>query len=193
MNTVRYTLGAVALAGLVAATAIPLTQMGQESDATGDTTASRPAVPGFHVFHHRSDLAPQGMREVFIVDAVDAGVAVRLNDVEMRKDGAVKPVDWQDADLDGLVSAGDVFSFVEEPFDTQHILSAHVGGSKIMSCRYAGGAGMGFTPAEWREMGQPEQVTCLPELDINNDPAGHVHGVDDDGHHDDMDSEPYNG
>jgi hypothetical protein len=143
------------------------------------------------VFHYRSDLAPLGMREVFIVDAVDAGVVVLMSDVQLRTDGEARPVDWDDVDDDGIVSVGDMLSFVEEPFDTQHILSAHVGDAQLSTCRYAGGAAMGFTPAEWRAMGQPEQVACLPELDINNDLAGQMQGVDDAGHADDMDSEPY--
>lgn len=193
MTGFRYALAAVAIAGLVAATAIPLAKVGQEPGGPEDAAASRPAVPGFQAFHYRSDLAPQGLREVFIVDTVDAGVVIRTADVELRKDGAPKAVEWQDADENGIVSPGDLFSFVEEPFDSQHILSAHVGDAQLMTCRYAGGAGMGFTPTEWRQMGQPEQVGCLPEMDINNDLAGHVHGVDDAGHHDDMDSEPYNG
>lgn len=167
LRTALTVLALAGLAGVAAVTTPP---------------APEPPVPGFSVFHYRSDLAEgrPGLREVFLVEALDPGFQARSADVELREDGVARPVDW--VDDDGWVSVDDRFSFVDEPFDKQRMLTAHVQGAQVMECRFAGGAGMGFTPDEWRAMGQPEIVACLPELDVDGHPLDHAHGVDDEPH-----------
>jgi hypothetical protein len=178
MVSLRHAAAVALLLGTVAAAA----SLPETPAPAVDPSAPAGPVPGFRAFHYRSDLAApeRGFREVFLVESVDPGFAVRTADVEVREDGKVRSVSWEDAD--GWLGAGDRLSFVEEPTDQLHVLTAHVAGAQVMECRFGGGAGMGFTPDEWRAMGQPEQVRCLPPLDVDNVETGSAHG---DGHHHD--------
>jgi hypothetical protein len=146
---------ALAAAFLVAAA------VGGEPRPSGGGAAAAPAA-GFEVYHFASDVEGYAFREVFLVHEV-RGLDVAVGEVDLRVNGEPLGVAWED--LDGRLSVGDRFSFVQEAFDAKQVLTGHVGGRQAMECLFGGGAGISITPDEWREMGLGDQVRCLQLTD----------------------------